>query len=116
MKIYIAGKVSGLPYHLVSQKFGKHEVELRRQGHEPIVPLNLVNRTDNWSSAMRKCISAMMTCDAIHLLPDWKDSPGAVIEHGLAHKLNIPIVYIDAKTSREAEAEEVALTNKFLES
>ena len=114
MKIYIAGKISGLPYHLVSQKFGKHEVELRRQGHEPIVPLNIVDRTDTWDVAMRKCIAAMMTCDAIHLLPDWKDSPGAVIEHDLAEKLNMRIVHILNSKAATAEAEEVALTNKFL--
>lgn len=93
-KIYIAGKVSGLPYAQCSMKFGKHEQILRTQGHEPIVPLNLVNRTDSWETAMKKCIAALVTCDEIHLLPDWMDSNGAIMEHDLAKRLLIPIVFI----------------------
>lgn len=94
-KIYIAGKVSGLPYHKVSMKFGAHEVELKRQGHEPIVPLNLVDRhADNWETCMRKCIAALVTCDEIHMLPDWNQSPGARIEWRLANDLGMPIIYI----------------------
>lgn len=32
-------------------------------------------------------------CDAIFMLPDWKDSKGACVEHETAIKMNIPIFY-----------------------
>lgn len=93
-KIYIAGKVTGLPYAETSMKFGKYEKTLRDQGHEPIVPLNIVNRTDDWPTAMKKCIAALVTCDEIHFLHDWYNSIGAQIEHKIASSLSIPIVYV----------------------
>lgn len=95
-KIYIAGKVTGLDYAETSMKFGKHEVELRRQGHEPVVPLNLVNRSDDWNTAMRKCIAALITCDEIHLLHDWKESRGARMEHSIASDLGMGIIYVNS--------------------
>lgn len=94
MKIYIAGKVSGLPYHKVSMKFGKHEKKLLEDGHEPVVPLNIVDRNDTWETAMRKCIAALCGCDAIHMLADWEQSRGAKLEHELALDLNIPVTYL----------------------
>lgn len=92
--IYIAGKVSGLPYAECSQKFGAYEVTLIRAGHNPIVPLNLVWRTDDWETAMKKCIAAMVTCDEVHFLPCWVDSRGAKLEHDIAKQLKIPILYV----------------------
>lgn len=99
-KIYIAGKVSGLPYAECSQKFGAYEVKLLRQGHKPVVPLNLVNRTDTWEVAMRKCIAELVTCDEAHFLPCWVDSPGAKLEHMIAERLKIPVVFVDCQSAR----------------
>jgi hypothetical protein len=93
-KIYIAGKVTGLDYAETSMKFGQHEAELKRQGHDPIVPLNLVDRNDTWNTAMRKCIAALLTCDQIHMLHDWKESRGAKMEHDIAAELEMPIIYV----------------------
>ncbi|MGN6604542.1 MAG: DUF4406 domain-containing protein [Ginsengibacter sp.] len=92
-KIYIAGKVSGLPVAETSMKFGKYQKELMRVGHTPVVPLDLVDRDDNWETCMRKCISAMLTCDEVHFLNDWLYSPGARFEHDVAHRLGMTIVY-----------------------
>ncbi len=93
-RIYIAGKVSGLPYAETSMKFGKYQKELMNQGHEPIVPLNIVDRDDDWNTAMKKCIAALCTCDEIHMLHDWQDSPGARLEHETASALGFTIVYL----------------------
>lgn len=94
-KIYIAGKVSGLPVAQTSMKFGKHQQLLMQQGHTPIVPLDICTKKDTWHQAMRKCIAALVTCDEIHMLHDWQDSPGATLEHELAGKLGITIHYIN---------------------
>jgi hypothetical protein len=38
---------------------------------------------------MRQAVRKMMTCHAVALLPGWKTSKGALIEHGLAVSLGI---------------------------
>lgn len=92
--IYIAGKVSGLPYAQASMKFGAHEKKLLTAGHTPIVPLNIVDKDDDWTTAMGKCIVALIKCDAVHMLPCWTDSPGAKLEHEIAKHIGIEIVYL----------------------
>lgn len=47
-----------------------------------------------WEEYMKNDISILIRCDEIHLLPDWKESKGAIIERNLAISLNIPIIYI----------------------
>lgn len=93
MKIYIAGKVSGLPYHQVEQKFATAEAMLKTAGHEPINPIVEVNDPNaEWNAAMRTCIRSLMTADAILLLPCWSDSPGAILEYKLAARLAMPML------------------------
>ena len=93
-KIYIAGKVTGLPYEETLLKFSAYHLQLMQQGHLAVVPLHLCNKDDAWHIAMRKCIAALCTCDEIHMLPDWKDSPGATLEHKIATALQIQIIYV----------------------
>lgn len=89
-KIYIAGKVSGLPIHEVTMKFGTAQKKLENKGYEVINPLAVVNDWDtDWNTAMRKCIAALTDCDAICLLPDWKESKGARIENSIAQHLEL---------------------------
>lgn len=93
-KIYIAGKVTGIPAMELKEKFDSYNHKLHVQGHEPVNPINLCRYNDPWHFAMRKCISAMVLCDEIHFLPCWKDSPGAHLEYELAKKLKIKIVFV----------------------
>lgn len=94
-KIYLAGKISGLPLHEVTMRFGAKEKELRLQGHQVVNPLSIsVGRQISWEAIMKECITAMMDCDEVHLLPCWKDSRGATLEHTIAQELNLTIVYL----------------------
>lgn len=93
-KVYLAGKVTGLSRMEATQKFGQYEVELMRRGCVVVNPLNIVDKNHDWQTAMRICIAAMMECNEIYFMPCWKDSPGAVIEHGLALQLKIPVHYL----------------------
>jgi hypothetical protein len=93
-KIYIAGKVTGEPIHDCTMKFGDTALRLERLGYEAVNPLEVVNDWKApWDVAMRKCIKALMDCDAIFMLKDSKDSPGAKIELSLAEALNIPVLH-----------------------
>lgn len=87
-KIYIAGKITGLPIHEVTMKFGAAQKKLENKGYEVVNPIAVVNDWDTtWDNAMRKCIAALVECDSIALLPDWKSSPGARLENDIAQKL-----------------------------
>ena len=103
-KVYIAGKVSGLPFLDVVEKFKKAYYEIEALGFEAVNPVPIVQQYlhDNpeylecteaqiWKLAMKLCIKALMDCDAIVLLPDWADSKGARFEHEIAENLDMPI-------------------------
>jgi hypothetical protein len=87
-KVYIAGKVTGESIAECTMKFGAVQKQLEAMGFEAVNPLETVGGWDiSWEDAMKKCIIALMGCDAMVLLPDWKESSGAVIERQLAEDL-----------------------------
>jgi len=91
-KIYIAGKVTGLPIAEFSMKFGTAQQDLQEKGFKAVNPLEVVNNFKaTWEEAMKKCIRALTECDAVYLLPCYTDSPGAKFEIDIAHKLGIPV-------------------------
>jgi hypothetical protein len=90
MKIYIAGKVTGEPHEVVVKKFKKKQLELEKQGFEVVNPVDLVNNPNEpWKKAMITCLTALMKCEAICLLPCFEDSKGALLEHMVAKSLGI---------------------------
>ncbi len=103
MKLYIAGKVSGMPYAEVTAKFGMAQKELEARGYTVVNPLAVVShqhgitpKADSmlktpWEWCMRWCLRALMDCDGVVLLPCWTDSRGATLERYVAGSLQIPI-------------------------
>lgn len=90
--IYIAGKVTGLPENEVAVKFATAARILRNIRMLPINPIELVNNPrERWWLAMRKCIAALMTVDAVYALPDTGKSRGAMIELFLCRVVRIPV-------------------------
>jgi hypothetical protein len=90
-KIYIAGKVTGLPQDEVVEKFAAMQKKIENLGFEAVNPIEVVNDFDTpWNKAMRMCIAGLVFCDAIILLPDWFSSKGAKIEWDIAKQLSIP--------------------------
>lgn len=100
MKVYIAGKVSGLPVGETFIKFAQAEWWLKAGGHEVVNPLRLCSAGWDWAKCMRVCITELVKCDAICLLKDWGDSPGAVTEYYIASRLGMPVMVF--KPSRKA--------------
>lgn len=93
-KIYIAGKVTGLPITECTMNFGLAQIAIEKLGHIAVNPLVVVNDWKcPWDLAMRKCIIALMDCDMILMLDNYTSSPGAKVELELAKALKIPIVY-----------------------
>lgn len=92
-KIYIAGKVTGLPYGQAYNKFSKIEQELREKGFETVNPMKIVPKDiDSWENAMKICIKSLIDCDGIYLLPNWQQSRGASLEARLALDLGLGVL------------------------
>lgn len=92
MKIYIAGKITGLPEGDVFVKFNALEYKLQRKGHTVVNPLRLCSSKWCWEKCLRICLRELMNCDAIYLLQDWHDSRGAKLEYHVAQELKMKVL------------------------
>lgn len=93
MKIYLAGKVQGNPkyrmdFALAENVYGSH-------GHSILNPADLPEGLGDNTDYMRICLPMLMSADFIFLLPNWKDSGGAKIEHDLAVYLGMKTIYAE---------------------
>lgn len=95
--VYIAGKITGLDAQATSIKFANAASELLGIKCYPFNPHPYVvkNKLDlqPYNEIMKICIKHLITCDAVFMLPDWRESKGATIEHEVAKMLEIPIFY-----------------------
>lgn len=92
-KIYIAGKVTGENQAECIAKFKKAQCQIEDSGHEAVNPLEVVGDWNaTWRDAMKKCLTALIDCDAILILDDWHSSKGAKIEFRLAMDLGMTIM------------------------
>jgi hypothetical protein len=98
MRVYIAGRVTGLPHDQVANKFQRAEVLLRASNHIPVNPLKHVNCKADQCTAMKVLIPIMLGCEAILLLNDWEFSEGAKIEVQLARYVGMHIIDEDDLT------------------
>jgi len=93
MKVYISGKISGLPYDEVERNFKEAEIRLQEEGYETVNPLDSGLPVEStWKEHMKADIKMLMDCDTIYLLKNWKDSVGATIEQKIAVMLNYDII------------------------
>lgn len=96
-KIYISGKITGLPIHEVIAKFQDAETKIRRFGFEPVSPLdNGLPFEAEWPDQMGRDIALLLRCDAICLLADWRQSEGAGIEYLVARRRRMRIFPAEA--------------------
>lgn len=92
MKIYVAGAMSGLP-ELNFPAFHAEAAKLRAAGHEVVNPAEVnPDQSMPWAQCMRRDIAELVTCDAIRLLPGWKASKGATLEHHIAERLELLVI------------------------
>lgn len=94
MKYYISGKIGDLPFDEVKAKFEKAKEYLINNNCEPVSPIDLPhNHSKSWADYMIEDLVALKECEGIYMLRDWKDSPGAKIEHAFAKRMELEIVY-----------------------
>ena len=96
-RIYLGGKVTGLPVAQVVSKFRKWSAKLADEQTEVFNPVEYVwqlgMQDDDWQAIMRSLVPQLMLSDELHLMPCWQDSHGAKIERDIARSLGIRVVY-----------------------
>ena len=106
MKVFVSGKITGEPILQCVKKFndarkkifGTDEFNLVRRD-DIIVPIELTGIVFGISNndAMSICFKALRECDAIYMLSDWENSPGARLEHSQAKDWGLQLYYQDKK-------------------
>lgn len=93
MRIYIAGKITGLVYEDALRMFAEAALEIERCGHTAVNPMKEVATPDlPWVEYMERDIPLLLSCQGIYLLPNWKESNGARIEKVIAEHSKMLIV------------------------
>lgn len=104
MKVYISGKIGEeVLSDATLRKFDRAETLLRGQGHQVFNPTrsglgehaeyrSVVRGTSFYTEIVLLDLKALSKCDAIYLLPDWKDSPGAKVELEFARAIGLKIL------------------------
>lgn len=81
MKIYIAGKITGLDNY--KEVFDKVEAMLLEEGHAVMNPAVLPNGFSQ-DEYMHICYNMIDVCDGVYFLNNWRDSKGAKLEYAYA--------------------------------
>ena len=93
-KVYISGKISGLPFGETKTKFDAAETELLKQGYEVVNPINNgIPINAPWELHVAMDIVLLVGCHAIYMLPDWAYSKGATLEKNIAELTGKTIIY-----------------------
>lgn len=95
--VYLGGKVTGLTPSEYHTNFDKYKEWLQTKipdEYQIIVPVDLCNDNWSWFKCMDICVEILKKCICLYLMPDWKDSKGAVCEKYIAEALGLRVVEI----------------------
>ena len=85
--VYISGPMSGLPDYNYPA-FNREAHALREAGLEVRNPADIDGHSGwTWQQWMREALRLQLDADVVHMLPGWRKSRGARIEHRLARIL-----------------------------
>jgi hypothetical protein len=86
-KIYISGKISGLPFDDTYKSFNEDQKRLEKIGFKVVNPMHFCKKEWSWIRCMFKCITLIPWCDYMYQRSDWKHSIGSKIEYNFAHSI-----------------------------
>lgn len=92
MKIYIGGKITNNPDY--KKQFAAAEHIAASKGHVAINP-SILPEGMKTADYMAICLPMLLMADRVWMLPNWKDSGGARIEHELAQYVGKDVWYVD---------------------
>lgn len=92
MKVYISGPMTGIEdYNFPA--FHQAAERLQAAGYRVENPASKgVIDGWTWSDYLRHDLRQLLECDAICLLPGWRNSKGATLEHHVATGLGMAVV------------------------
>ena len=92
MKVYIAGKISGIDNY--KDNFARAQEMLESEGHIVLNPA-LLPEGMSAQDYMRICFAMVDSADMVALLPNWVDSRGAALERDYALCMGKPYRRLD---------------------
>ena len=107
MKIYISGKMRGLPEEESRKIFKAAEQYLKELGHDVINPWDNEHKKNekckDWSDYILFDLPILKTCDAIFMLDNWRDCWGAKCEHAFASGNGMEIIYETGEPTQKSK-------------
>lgn len=100
-KVYISGRISGLPREQYAKYFAEAERMLKADGYDVVNPTRfwlckcyerlerLLGADTTYRIVLLYDIWRMLRCDMIYKIPGWQQSRGANIESCVAYHLNV---------------------------
>ncbi len=87
--------MSGLPRERYTMLFLHAQQGLERRGYEVINPAAHQQASANvtYKDALATDMALLASCDAIYMLRNWQDSPGAKAEYAFATACGMPVLY-----------------------
>lgn len=103
MTVYLSGAMTGLPNYNY-RAFNRAAATLRMLGYDVFNPAESFDGDTTLPRAtyMRKDIEALLTVDAVVVLPGWEQSKGASLEVAIARELGLPVIPFDATIATDA--------------
>lgn len=102
MRVYIAGKMSGLP-DKGKVEFSRAESKLTGLGHTVLNPAWLGDGLPK-KAYMPICLTMVQQAEAVVLLDGWETSPGAMIEKLFAEYQEMPVFGLEEFIQRTTDA------------
>ena len=92
-RVYISGKITGLPFDEVVDAFEAAGKQIEAWGYTPVDPTLIQIYDLTYEEYMRIDFVLLESCDAIYMMKNWGDSPGARRELEHAQKIGKEIIY-----------------------
>ena len=84
-KVYLSGPITSMPLKDARAIFTEAEEFVLSLGHTVVNPMkNGLSPESSWAEHMKKDITMLLGCDAICMLPDFRQSEGAKLELNIA--------------------------------
>lgn len=97
MKVYISGKMQGLPEEDYTEMFNQAQESLEKMGYEVVNPAGFNYESSvPWSDRLLSDLMEIKHCDAIYMLPNWRqESNGAATEYYFAKGSGLKVLNVE---------------------
>ena len=93
-KIYLSGAISSLPIETARRAFAQAEELLQAQGWEVVNPMNNGLPVEaSWEQHLAEDVLLLLACKAVYMMRGWRESRGARLEHAIAKRVRMRIIY-----------------------